>query len=136
MKQDIQNAKMFWFRQRKVHAVVLQTEDLLYFVGQTMLWNGATSLTPGEDLAHLTPGKTYKEPAKLFKFPDKVRLLSNHLGFHHFLPLATRNMSINAQTPQRRAGEGAKIQTHLFNNIYSQKATLFKQALHLGVGLQ
>ena len=96
----------------KVHAVVLQTEDLLYFVSQSMLWNGVTSPTPGKDLAHLTPGKTYNTPAKLFTLPDKVRLLSNHLRFHHFLPLATRNMSINAQTSQRTAGEGGKIPTH------------------------
>lgn len=78
-----------------------------------MLWNGAVSLTPGKDLAHLTPGKTYKALAKLFKLPDKAdRLLSHHLRFHHFLPLATRNTAVNAQTPQRRPGEAGKIQTH------------------------
>lgn len=77
-----------------------------------MLWNGAVSAAPGRDLAHLTPGKVCKAPAKLFTFPDKAdRLLYNHLRFHHFLPLATRNI-IKAQTPKRGAGEGGKIQIH------------------------
>lgn len=68
-----------------------------------MHWNGAIPLTPGKDLSHLTPGKTYNAPAKLFKFPQKaVRLHSNHLRFYHFFSLVTGNMSVNAKKPQRK----------------------------------
>lgn len=95
-----------------------------------MLWTGAVSAAPGRDLAHLTPGKVCKAPAKLFTFPDKAdRLLYNHLRFHHFLPLATRN--------RHQKGELEKVaRFRSINNIYSLKAPLFKQALHLGIGWQ